>query len=201
MKISLALFLLTFNFLQILNAQDLHLISGNKTKTIKAGTYIEVELVASPEACVKCPRTAIGQLISYTNGQVNLRTSGVMEPLVGDESGCGEMIKRYKKSNMPVLSFSKQDILSIKIKGKNKIQKTTTGKVLGEVLVFMGLTNMISSPLARIEDHEAGNLLLKLGAAEFLAGVIMTEVFDQRVFYMSQNSRQKGNGNKIWDLN
>ena len=186
-----------------IDAQDIQMTSGNKTKTINAGTFIEVEL-ATPyqQPCKECPLYMVaGKLVSYDDGKLNLLIQRSREPIVEEKKQTGVLIKKFKQEDMHVLSVPREEVLSITQRGKKKFKESTAGQAIGRLIFVLGLANMISSPVAAVEDGETGKLLLSLGAIEVLTGMVVNAVFDQKTYFTSENSSLKDRRNKIWVIN
>lgn len=200
MKYLYAIAVLLFFFIQI-NAQDLLLVSGSKTKTIEAGTFIEIELPAqNTEPCEKCSSGGmIGQFVGYENGQVKLKVKTMHEPLSEENSIVGYTSKKYtKKETAPVLSIPKDVILSITQRGKNKLRDNTTGQVIGFILLFFGTGHLSAAAISELNDDNSGGLLLKLGLAEVALGTVMSSVFKQRPYITSEKCPQLKENSKVW---
>lgn len=200
MKYLYAIAVLLFFFIQI-NAQDLLLVSGSKTKTIEAGTFIEIELPAqNTEPCEKCSSGGmIGQFVGYENGQVKLKVKTMHEPLSEENSIVGYTSKKYtKKETAPVLSIPKDVILSITQRGKNKLRDNTTGQVIGFILLFFGTGHLSAAAISELNEDNSGGLLLKLGLAEVALGTVMSSVFKQRPYITSEKCPQLKENSKVW---
>jgi hypothetical protein len=194
------IFLLTYSGI---SAQDIKLTSGSKTKTIKAGTFIEISLATlGQEPCLKCPVNGVrGRLVSSADGKINLAVYQSREPLIEEKNNVGSLIKNYKKKDIPTLSFTGTDILSITKKGKNKIKKYTPVQSLGMVLTLFGFGNLISAPYVIQADTKTANTLIGVGLTEMASGIILGRAFQQKTFYTSESCPQKKPGKKIWVLN
>jgi len=185
-----------------LHAQDLQLTSGKKSKTIKAGTFIEVQLPSDIQGpCVKCANSMRGQMISYVDGKLNLQVKQSVETLMEGQNSIGYLNKNYKTKDMPTLTIPREKILSITIKGKKKMRKRTTGEVLGIVVTMLGISHLISAPIAELTEDGGGSILLGLGLAELVTGIILGPSLQQKPFITSEECPQKRNGKKIWVLN
>lgn len=195
-----ALFLFTYSGTW---AQDIMLTSGSKTRTIKAGTFIEISL-ATPgqELCNKCPVYGVrGRLVSAGDGKISLAVSQSREPLMEEKTNVGYLTKNYKKKAIPTLSFPLTDVLSITKKGKNKIKKYTPVQSVGMVLTVIGFGNLVSAPYVSHSDTKTANTLIGVGLTEMVTGIILGRAFRQKTFYTSESCPQKKPGKKIWVLN
>src|SRR5688500_11093978 len=138
MKLSfITLSIVFFTFSVCINAQDLQLRSGKKFKTIKAGTYIEIELpTQNQEPCAKCKYNAMsGELISSTDDKVTLRVIESLEPLVEEKENVAYVEKTYMEEGKGrTLSIPKEIILSVKERGKKNLRDYKTGFVIGQTL-------------------------------------------------------------------
>lgn len=195
-----ALFLLAHSGI---TAQDIKLTSGNKTKMIKSGTFIEISLAApGQEPCLKCPVNGVrGRLVSAGDGKINLAVSQSREPLMEEKTNVGYLIKNYKKKAIPTLSFPLTDVLSITKKGKNKIKKYTPVQSVGMVLTVIGFGNLVSAPYVSHSDTKTANTLIGVGLTEMVTGIILGRAFRQKTFYTSESCPQKKPGKKLWVLN
>ncbi len=195
-----ALFLFAYSGV---SAQNIHLTSGSKTKTIKAGTFIEIGL-ATPdqEPCLKCPVNGVrGRLVSSGDGKISLDVYQSREPLMKEKTNVGYLIKTYKKKDIPTQSFVLTDILSITKKGKHKIKKYTPVQSVGMVLTLIGFGNLVSAPYVSHSDTKTANTLIGVGLTEMVTGIILGRAFHQKTFYTSESCPQKKPGKKIWKLN
>ncbi|MEP6793111.1 MAG: hypothetical protein ABJB16_02205 [Saprospiraceae bacterium] len=195
-----ALFLLAYS---AMSAQHIKLTSGSKTRTIKAGTFIEISL-ATPgqEPCNKCPVYGVrGRLASSTDGKISLAVSQSREPLMEEKTNVGYLTKNYKKKATPTLSFPVTDILSVTKKGKNKINKYSALQSVGMALTVIGFGHLISAPYVSQSDTKTANTLIGAGLAGMVSGIIINRTFRQKTFYTSESCPQKKPGKKIWVLN
>jgi len=106
-----------------IEAQDISLTIGKRTKTIKAGTFIQVQLpVPNQEPRVNCPINSMsGQLISYGNGKLNLLVKRSVEPLSEGNTNVGYLkkITRTKENNLHLI-FPGTPYCRLQKKGKTK---------------------------------------------------------------------------------
>jgi len=155
-----------------IEAQDLKLSSGNKIKTFKAGTYIEVTIPAAGIApCEKCSHSVLrGKLVSYQHDTVTILLYEKKEVLVNDEKTLGYRETKYTEE-MPLSNteIPKGDVLSISKSGKKKLKDLTTGQVIATCLGFLGLGHLVSIPFA----GENGDLLAEIGAAEVVVAIVI----------------------------
>lgn len=186
-----------------IEAQDIQLTSGNKSKTIKAGTFIEVALSGNgQEPCANCTNSVRGELISYVDGNLKLKGTQVREPLMDGETNVGYLVKYYKKKNtIPTLSATREEILSIVVKGKKKMKKRTTGSSIGMILTMFGAAHLVAAPVSELSENNSGSLLLGLGLAEMISGLVIGGMFPQKVYITSEACPQKKPDEKIWVLN
>ncbi len=195
-----ALFLLAYSGI---SAQDIKLTSGSKTKTIKAGTFIEISLATpAQEPCLKCPVNGVrGRLVSSADGKISLAVYQSREPLIEEKNNVGSLTKNYKKKDVPTLSFDRTDILSVTKKGKNKIKKYTPVQSIGMVLTIIGFGNLVSAPYVSHSDSKTANTLIGAGLTEMVSGIILERAFQQKTFFTSESCPQKKPGKKIWVIN
>ncbi len=187
----------------ILNAQDLLLTSGKKSKTIKAGTYISVRLPAlNQEPCDNCQKYLAGQLISFENKHLKLRVMESNEPVVEEKKNVGHSYKKYvQEATQPIRIIPNDSILSITKKGMKKLRSRTTGEVVGIVLTFYGMGHIMSAPVAELRENNSGGLFLVLGLSEMVAGAIIGTCLQQKPYITSADCPQKRINKKIWVLN
>ncbi len=186
-----------------ISAQDITLSSGKRTKSIKAGTFIQVELpVENREPCEKCSFNGVrGQVVSFADGKLNLRVFNSRETLYEEEKGIGYQDLSYKaKGSQPVITIPVDDILSITPKGKNKIKSKPTGRTIGVVIMLLGLGHMSAAPVVGITAADEANTLLWLGLSEFVAGIAIAAIVNEKTFITSENCPHKADGQKIWEL-
>lgn len=155
-----------------INAQDLRLSSGSKSKTFKAGTFLEVTTPATGMApCEKCSHNILGgKLVSYQNGIATMILYEKKEVLVGDGKTLGFRETKYtEEMSLSNVEIPKGDILSIKQSGKKKLKDLTTGQVIATCLGLLGLGHLASIPLG----GENGDLLAEVGAAEVVVAIVI----------------------------
>ncbi len=169
-----AISLLACHLLLVLGiqAQDIQLHSGNKTKTFKAGTFVEVVQPASGTVpCEKCSHNILsGKLISYQHGALTMTVNEKKEVLVTDGKTLGFRETSYA-DDMPLanIEIPKSDILSIAQRGKKKLKSINTGMTIATIIGVVGLGHLASIPLA----GENGDLLAVVGAAELVGALIL----------------------------
>lgn len=155
-----------------INAQDLRLSSGSKSKTFKAGTFLQVIIPATGIApCEKCSHNVLsGKLVSYHDGVLTIIPHEKKEVLVTDGKTLGFRETRYTEE-MPLSSVEipKEDILSIRQSGKKKLKDLTTGQAIATCIGLLGLGHLASIPLA----GENGDLLAEIGAAEVVVAIVL----------------------------
>ena len=206
MKISTAFIYLSgfiIYFCSSTSAQDIQLMSGDHTRKIKAGSFIEINLVSpDQEPCKKCPVKGVrGQLVSFTNGVVNLKLHQTQDPLMDEKNITGNIIKSYKKAYRPIMSYRTEDILSVKKKGMHKIKKYNAGQSVGMALTVIGFGHLISAPFVSDADTHAANTLIGVGVTEMVTGIILGRAFHQKIYYTSEACPQKKPGQKLWVIN
>ncbi len=193
----LALFLFLITSIE---AQDLRISSGDKTKTFKTGTFLQVITPASGIApCEKCSHNVLsGKLVSYHAGVLTIIPHEKKEVLVTDGKTLGFRETRYTEE-MPLSSVEipKEDILSIRQSGKKKLKDLTTGQTIATCLGLLGLGHLASIPLA----GENGDLLAEVGAAEVAVAIVIGVSSTPKSFVT--NIKCPGQGKypgKIWML-
>ena len=186
------------------HAQDLQLTRNGKTKTIKAGTFIEVDLpTASLEPCNTCPiYTMAGQLISSEDNKVRLKIKTSTQPIVNDRIAIGSQTKTFTSGdNAPVMEIPKDIILSITKKGKKKVREHSTPEVIGMTILILGLSHVASSPFVEITEGNDSGFLLALGATEFVAGLVLGMATRQKALITHPDHPANPEKQKIWKLN
>jgi len=178
--------------------QDLILISGNSEKTIKTGTFIQIQLPAkNQQPCDDCPLSIMkGQFLGFQNDQLRLHVSFTSEIMSADETIIGYATKNYTdKGNSPVLTIPKDIILSITKKGRKKLNDTHPGDGAAIVLGIVGLGSLAAIAVA---DEEAGPILTA-GVIEIGIAVVMGSVFKQKKFITSPECPDRKD-HRIWVL-
>ncbi|HUQ67092.1 MAG TPA: hypothetical protein VM101_13105 [Flavitalea sp.] len=204
LRIVIPLIIIIFDFSSHSTAQDIHLKSGNKFKTIKAGTFIEIELpTPNQEPCAKCKYNFMaGELISSAGDKVTLRVIESLEPLVEEKENVGWVEKKYMaKGKGRVLSIPNDIILSIKQRGKKKLREYKTGGVIGMVLAILGSSQLVAAAINELDEGSQGNLLWISGGAELLTGITLIGVFGQKLYITSFDCPQKLAGQAVWEIN
>lgn len=192
----LACWILLFSGLQ---AQDILLRSGDKSKTFKAGTFIKI-LQPAPGTvpCEKCSHNILGgKLISYQQGIVTMTVHEKKEVLMTDGKILGFRETSYV-DDMPLvnLDIPKSDILSIAQSGKKKLKSQTTGSTIATILAVLGVGHLASIPLA---DENAG-LLAVVGASELVLATILGVSSTPRTYITHMNCPDKPkNTSEIWN--
>ena len=194
--------LLTFPFVSF--AQDLQLSRNGKTKIIQAGSYIEISLpAAAQEPCDECPsHTMAGQMLGYENGILRLKVKSSAEPIVSDKKKVGSQTKTYTSGDAaPVMEIPKDIILSVTKKGNKKVREGTTLRSVGAILTLLGAGHLTAWGVLKLTDDSDGDLLLALGLAEFLSGIVLGTAFPQKTFITSSLYPGNPETQKIWKLN
>ena len=176
--------------------QDLNLVSGDSEKTIKTGTFIQIQLPAqNQQPCDDCPLHIMkGQFLGYENDHLHLRISFTSEIISADETIIGYVTKNYTdKEKSPTLTIPKDIILSITKKGRKKLMDTHPGDGAAIALGIVGLSSLAAIAVA---DEEAGPILTA-GVIEIGLAVIMGSVFKQKKFITSPECPDKKN-HRIW---
>ena len=186
-------------------AQDLHLSSGNSKKTIKAGTFIEIDLLPiNQDPCDDCALNKItGQLISYADGKLNLRMKSMLKTLLENGNNVGYTSRTYsKKDNAPLVSIPRDSVISITIKGKKRVNEHTAGETIGIVLYAMGSAHIFSAPFIVGTAPDETKTLLWLGLAEATVGMTLGLLFQQKPLITSSDYCLLNNESyKIWSIN
>lgn len=179
-------------------AQDIHLQSGNKSKTFKAGTFLEVVQPAPGTVpCEKCSHNILsGKLISYQHDLVTMVLYEKKEVLVSEGKTLGFRETSYAE-DMPLTSVDipRGDILSIRQRGKKKLKTLTTGQAIASVIGVVGLGHLASIPLA----GENGGLLAGVGASEVVLAIILGVSSTPKTYITHVNCPDKPkNNDEIW---
>jgi hypothetical protein len=195
------LFILLFHQ-NILPAQNLELISGNKHKTIKAGMYLSL-LLPYPDTdpcCTTCTRIIWGRLIRTDETSLSMQVSRIVErPSLYDSLHLDHTEKVFSKHyTLPIMEVPKDSIISITIKGKTKIRKYSTGETIGHVIGVIGIGHLASAPI--VGDDDAG-LLIGLGLAELFGGLIISKASDQPFFVIAPGCPNPSHsGKRTWKI-
>src|SRR5688572_9462733 len=183
LKIAHLLLLLLLIF-STASSQDLQLVSDKSEKTIKAGTYIQVQLPSeNQDPCTNCPMNVmIGKLVGYDNNELRLQLSSTREPIVEDRLNVGYITKDFtSEQKAPVMTIPKEVILSITKVGINKPNKMHPVDGVAIVFTVLGIGSLASIPFA---DEQAGKLLT-VGLIELGIGAVMGGVAKQKRFITS----------------
>lgn len=194
--------LLTLPFITF--AQDLQLSRNGKTKTIKAGSFIEISLPApAQEPCEVCPSHAMaGQVLGYDNGILKLKVKTSAEPIVIDKKKIGSQTKTYTSGDgAPVMEIPKDIILSITEKGTKRLREGTTLRTVGAILAMLGVGHLTASGIVELSDDGDGGMLLAIGLAEFVSGIVLAGVHKQKTYITSPQYPGNPETEKIWKLN
>ena len=187
-----------------IQGQDLQISSGGKTKIIKAGTFIRLELPhPNDEPCDKCQRNTItGELLSNVDEKVKLKVEESYEPLLLENKNVGYIFKNYgSKTNQLTLDIPHNIIMSITKMGNKKLNKTPTLSGIGMGLMLIGMSHLISAPIAELGEDGSGGLLLLLGLPELVTGIILYSAIRHKTFITRESCPGRGVGEKIWELN
>src|SRR4030095_13927728 len=107
-----------------IDAQDLLLVHGKKLRTIQSGSFVQIELPKQKvEPCKRCPLNLItGKLIEVTSDSIVIQVLESNENMVNQNENIGYNFKKYiSEKEGPITYISKDDILSIVLKGKKNI--------------------------------------------------------------------------------
>lgn len=181
-----------------IQSQDITLQLGNKSKTFKAGTFLEiVQPAAGTVPCTKCSYNVLrGKLISYKDGVVTMTLDEKKEVLVNEGKTLGFRETSYAE-DMPLntIDIPRGDILSIRQSGKKKLKTMTTGQTMATVIGLVGLGHLASIPFA----GENGGLLAGIGASEVVLAIILGVSSTPKTYITHVNCPDKPNNNdKIW---
>ena len=134
---TLCIFACLLFIVSTIQSQDITLQLGNKSKTFKAGTFLEiVQPAAGTVPCTKCSYNVLrGKLISYKDGVVTMTLDEKKEVLVNEGKTLGFRETSYAADmSLTNTAIPKEDILSIKQSGKKKLKTLTTGQTIACLL-------------------------------------------------------------------
>jgi len=181
-----------------IQSQDIHLSLGNKTKTFKAGTFLEiVQPTPGTVPCENCSFNVVkGKLVSYQHEVVTMVLYEKKEVLVSDGKTMGYRETGYTKDmSRTTIEIPKADILSIAQSGKKKLKTMTTGTTIATVIGLVGLGHIVSAPLA----DDRAELLAGLGVAEVVVAIIIGVSSSPKTYRTHINCPdQPKNSQEIW---
>ena len=192
--------ILAYFLFQVLGiqSQDIHLNLGSKTKTFKAGTFLEIALPApGTEPCEKCSFNVVkGKLVSYQHEVLTMVLYEKKEVLMTDGKPMGFRETTYvKDKSIANIEIPKAEILSISQSGKKRLKTMTTGTTIATVIGLVGLGHIVSAPLA---DDKA-ELLAGLGVAEVVVAIILGVSSSPKTYRTHINCpEQPKSSNEIW---
>lgn len=169
---TLCIFACLLFIVSTIQSQDITIQLGNKSKTFKAGTFLEiVQPAAGTVPCAKCSYNVLsGKLISYKDGVVTMTLDEKKEVLVSEGKTLGFRETSYAADmSLTNTAIPKEEILSIKQSGKKKLKTLTTGQTIATVTALVGLGHLASIPLA----GDNGSLLAAVGASEVVVAIIL----------------------------
>lgn len=189
-------------FCSTLPAQDIQLQNADQIRTIKVGKFIDVKLsYPGLEPCSGCCNGARGQLISFADGVLKLKVYQSVEPIINGNKSVGSAVKSYQKTDYPLMSFNKDNILSITRKGNKRIKKFTPMQSVGITLTMLGAANLLAGAEVRDVSKDASNTLMEVGITEFVTGIILSSTFRQKTYITSPSCPSKRNKGKLWVIN
>lgn len=204
LRIVIPLMIIIFDFSFYSAAQDLQIKSGNKTKTIKAGTFIEVVLpTPHDEACAKCKYNRMaGEFLSYAEDKVQLRIAELSETIVSENTNIGYQQKIYPHHDKaPVLTIPKDIILSIEMKGKKKLRDYKAGNVVGQIFAATGTALLLGAGVNELSEGKQDNLLWVTGGSGVVTGIILLTIFRQKLYITSERCPEAVAGRPLWEIN
>ena len=195
---TLCIFACLLFIVSTIQSQDITIQLGNKSKTFKAGTFLEIVQSASGTVpCEKCSHNILsGKLISYQHDLVTMVLYEKKEVLVNEGKNLGFRETSYAE-DMPLNSIDipRGDILSIRQSGKKKLKTMTTGQTMATVIGLVGLGHLASIPFA----GENGGLLAGVGASEVVLAIILGVSSTPKTYITNVNCPDKPkNANQIW---
>ena len=195
---TLCIFACLLFIVSTIQSQDITIQLGNKSKTFKAGTFLEIVQPASGTVpCEKCSHNILsGKLISYQHDLVTMVLYEKKEVLMNEGKNLGFRETSYAE-DMPLNSIDipRGDILSIRQSGKKKLKTMTTGQTIATVIGFVGLGHLASIPFA----GENGGLLAGVGASEVVLAIILGVSSTPKTYITHVNCPDKlKNNDEIW---
>lgn len=195
---TLCIFVCLLFIVSTIQSQDISLQSGNKSKTFKAGKFLEiVQPAPGTVPCEKCSYNVLsGKLISYQQDTVTMVLYEKKEVLVSEGKTMGFRETTYAE-DMPLnrINIPKGDILSIRQNGKDKLRSMSTGQTIATVIGLVGLGHLVSIPFA----GENGDLLAAVGATEVVVAIILGVSSTPKTYVTHVNCPDKPkNKDEIW---
>ncbi len=195
---TLCIFACLLFIVSTIQSQDITIQLGNKSKTFKAGTFLEIVQPASGTVpCEKCSHNILsGKLISYQHDLVTMVLYEKKEVLVNEGKTLGFRETSYAE-DMPLntIDIPRGDILSIRQSGKKKLKTMTTGQTMATVIGLVGLGHLASIPFA----GENGGLLAGVGASEVVLAIILGVSSTPKTYITHVNCPDKlKNNDEIW---
>ena len=196
----------TFIFLLALfqvAGQDLVLTYGNRTKTIKAGSFIRVETPSrNQEPCLKCSTSfAIGKLVSAKNGNIQILPMKTSQPVV--QNGAVTRINEVSyldTASATVVNMPIEEIYSITEQGDKKFRENTAGQVMGFILMSLGASHLLSVPVVELTEGNDSKTLLFLGLGEFLAGIVTSQIFKHKTYITHLACPERKGSDRVWNF-
>ncbi len=181
-------------------SQDLLITSGNISRNIKAGHYLEVmirgkDVPGSPD---KCPHSSVkGQLLSSINGVLRMVVKSEHAPLIQADSITGGVHSYYDVAG-PVIEVDENAILGVRKLSRKKGRDTTFGENVGYTLILLSMGHLISIPF--VENGDSKDTLLGVGLAEFGAGLIIALSSNRKILYTSSSCPGQDPSDRIWEI-
>jgi hypothetical protein len=184
-------------------AQDLVLHYSNRTKTMKAGTFIRIETPSTgQEPCVKCSTNFItGKLISAANGSIQIHPRMTSQPVV--QNGLVTRVNEVSyldTASSPLISIPVDQIYSIAEQGNKKLREKTTGEVMGFILMTLGASHLLSAPVVELTEGNDSKTLLFLGLGEFAAGLVTSQLFKHKTFITHTACPERKDSDRVWNF-
>ncbi|MEP6648276.1 MAG: hypothetical protein ABJC12_14395 [Saprospiraceae bacterium] len=184
-----------------MNAQDIHLTSGHRAKTIKTNSLVKIHIPYTNTICCT-EKVVYGRVISFENGIIRLQKISLFQPLLKSGINVGHTVEIYKGANdQNIAEISIDSIYSITKHPVNKDRKRSTAEGLGLLITLFGLSHVLAAPVAELKEDNSGAFYLFLGLGEIAVGTAVTELFRNKPIVTNEKSTfYKGEG-KIWKLN
>jgi hypothetical protein len=200
-SICFVFFVTTFLHTTSGHAQDLVMQSGNKTKTIRANTFVRLSLLVTDETpCVKCAAKRVtGLLVASKDDHIEILAREINDPMMSGDTVLGQNIKYYRKRTLsPTLIIPKSDVLSVLKRGNKKFSNNNIAEGLGLTLAIFGAGTLSAAPL--VSDADTANELIRVGLAEMVTGIAIAKVFENRVHYTNTNCPGRDVKDRVWEI-
>lgn len=200
MKIYVSCFIVVIIFSAlIVSGQDLVFQADDKTKTIKANTYIKITMTPVGEnPCGKCEvNSVIGKLLSSQNDSIQIKVRS-SEMTINEDNRPVLLYRRYQSKDAPVISIPKNNVLAVKQQGIHHYKEHTGGETLGQLLALSGGSYMIGS--TGVEDDHNSNKMLAVGITTLILGITTAAIAERNLIVTSEFCPNIKEGKRIWSI-